>query len=146
MGKNSWFKHDLDARNDPALRAIRRKWRYEGYGWYFAILEIIYRDCAPLQLSLDWRREDLYEELGLVTPKQRERFDAYLEDCFDVGLFDRGFMERNGDLVSNRIAAEIERVRGLREKRSRAGEKSGEARRRQDAHVERDGQDDTNTC
>ena len=143
---SAWFKHDTDARNDTALRTIRRKWHYEGYGWYFAILEIIYGDGIPLQLSLDWRREDLYEELGLTTPRQRARFDAYLEDCFDVGLFDRGFMQRNGILTSNRIETEVERARGLREKRSRAGEKSGEARRRQEQASERDTEDYTNTC
>lgn len=36
-----YFSHDSNARNDPKVQALMSKYGFEGYGWYWAILEIL---------------------------------------------------------------------------------------------------------
>jgi hypothetical protein len=36
-----YFSHDANARNDPKIQALMSKWGFEGYGWYWAILETL---------------------------------------------------------------------------------------------------------
>ena len=36
-----YFPHDSNARNDPKIQALMSKYGYQGYGWYWAIIEIL---------------------------------------------------------------------------------------------------------
>ena len=38
--KAVYFSHDEDARNDPKVMKLRAKYGMEGYGCYFAMLEM----------------------------------------------------------------------------------------------------------
>ena len=38
-----WLKHDTDMRNDPKIKALRRKFRHEGYSIWNMLLEVLAR-------------------------------------------------------------------------------------------------------
>ena len=40
--KQTYFPHDSNARNDIKLIKLRSKYGYEGYGVYFALIELWY--------------------------------------------------------------------------------------------------------
>lgn len=77
-----YFTHDEDARNDQKLMKIRSIYGMEGYGCFFAILEMI---CSESSHSLNYNDEqfnaiayDLHTNLDM---------NIFIDKCIDVGLF-----------------------------------------------------------
>ena len=46
--KQTYFSHDSNARNDIKLIRLRSKYGYEGYGIYFAIIELLFSEDNKL--------------------------------------------------------------------------------------------------
>ena len=73
------FPHDCKARNNSKIVKIRIKYGYEGYGWYFAILELL-RDTPSYTYEND--TDTLKYCLGISS----DNFDDFFDLCFEVGL------------------------------------------------------------
>jgi len=80
--KQQYFSHDRDARSDPKIVKVRRKYGMEGYGLYFALLEMLYSqtDC---RLPYD---DDQFDAIAydLRTDVDMREF---VDFCTDKGLF-----------------------------------------------------------
>jgi hypothetical protein len=78
-----YFPHDADMRNDPRIKAVRRKFGIEGYGIYAMLLEFItdsdYFEFKNDSLSLELIAGDFDIETS--------RLVAILQYCFQLDLF-----------------------------------------------------------
>src|SRR3990167_2477445 len=96
-----WLKHDTGARNDVRLKLVRRKFGMEGYGIYFAILELIGERIERENVE-DWGYVDclynvptLSDELSVSVQHLENIIKCFIE----VGLFE----EKNGRLYCGKI-------------------------------------------
>ncbi len=78
-----YFPHDADMRNDPRIKALRRKFGIEGYGTYAMLLEFItdseYFELKNTSLSLELIAGDFD-----IDPLKLEEILRY---CFQLDLF-----------------------------------------------------------
>jgi DNA-binding transcriptional regulator YhcF (GntR family) len=101
-----WFKHDTDARHDPKVRALKRKFGIEGYGIYFQLVEIIgeniekdnYKEWGYVQNI--YTVESLAEECGVSPDKLR----SVLAYCDEIGLFE----QKNGKLYCKNVKKRLD--------------------------------------
>lgn len=81
--KDRYFSHDANARVDPKLVKIRRAYGMEGYGIYFALLEMMFGEpgyALPYNDDqFDAIAYDLHTEVNI---------GAFVVDCVNVGLFE----------------------------------------------------------
>lgn len=82
--KQSYFSHDRDARSDPKIIKLRTAYGMEGYGIYFAILEML---AADNEHKLPYDNDqfdaiayDLHTDVSI---------QAFVDFCVDKGLFDK---------------------------------------------------------
>lgn len=79
MPKDSpWFKHDQNARGDPDICDMRAKYKAEGYGWYWMLIEMM-REQDDYMLSLS-RCNAFALQMQCSTAKA----DAFIRDCISV--------------------------------------------------------------
>ena len=128
-----WLRHDTDSRDDPKLLRLEAIYGNEGYAYFWKAVEVIAqqggslpREDALLAFRIAWR-------LG---SKQRAKCEEVLSNLLATGLL----TEANGEIVSRRLQGELEYAEELREKRSKAGRRSGEVRRASG------GSDEGDTC
>lgn len=81
MSKDAyWFKHDSNASHDPNIEYMRSVWGWEGYGWYWAIIETM-RDLDGHRFP--WKR------LAVLTQRLGEKAEEFIGACIDeYDLFD----------------------------------------------------------
>lgn len=85
MAKDAyWFRHDANARNDIKVIELRSLHGYEGYGLYFAILEIM-REQAHYAIP-----EGKIGMVSVALGESPQKVSKVIEDCVSVGLFERG--------------------------------------------------------
>ena len=82
--KAVYFSHDEDARNDPKGMKLRAKYGMEGYGCYFAMLEMFSSESGNGH-SLDYSQE----QFDAITYDLRSSLDVqeFIDKCIEVGLF-----------------------------------------------------------
>lgn len=108
-----YFPHDTDATSDEKIEAMRALHGNDGYAFYFILLERIYRtNNGELDISNTSKKAAIISKVG-VSP---EKFDAMLEDAFELELFDRSIYEQRQHITSNGIRKRVEEVKRLREK------------------------------
>lgn len=77
----TYFSHDEDARNDPKVTKLRTKYGMEGYGCYFALLEMFSTESAH---RLDYSQEQFdaiaYDLHCTLDVKE------FIDKCLEVGL------------------------------------------------------------
>lgn len=61
-----FFSHDYNVRTDIKIKALIRKWKMEGYGVYWAILEDLYNNANALPTQFDLMAEELNVSVELV--------------------------------------------------------------------------------
>lgn len=117
-----WFSHDSNARYDKKILAMRSGYGFEGYGWYWAIIEML-RDEKDYRLNLSQKYffQVMAKELD-TTPEKAESF--VLECIEDFGLF----VSDGTEFWSESLIRRMEKKDEIREKRSRAGRKGAKAR------------------
>lgn len=86
MAKDTYyFTHDSNARNDIKMLKLRRDLGMEGYGVYFAIIEVL-RDQSEYKLNID-NIEDIAFELRVDTDKVNRIVRNYGLFIVDGGMF-----------------------------------------------------------
>lgn len=78
-----YFPHDADMRNDPRVKAVRRKFGIEGYGIYCMILEFL-ADAEFFEIKNNSLSMELIAGDFDTTP---EKLIEVLQYCFQLNLF-----------------------------------------------------------
>ena len=98
-----WFRHDTDSSRDEGLALLKASCGLEGYGFYWAVLEVI-AEKAPLpgEASASF---PLKVWCGLLCTSP-QAFKRLLAACSNIGLFRSHFKEVCGRKVVE-IASEV---------------------------------------
>lgn len=111
MKETIYFRHDVDAHNDPKLIKIRMKFWREGIGLYWATLEVMRCDANALLSHCD--------RIATAFRLQcdSEKYALFLDFCVEIGLFvyDKG----KSAIYSSRLQEDVEFMR-MKSKKSRA--------------------------
>lgn len=97
-----YFPHDVDASNDSKLEALQLIYGFEGYAFYFKMLECIYNtDNCEINISDAETREEILQILSRKTAETRQKFDRMMETalrhgCFDKDAYNKGIISSNG--------------------------------------------------
>ncbi len=94
--KKTYFNHDGNARNDIKLIRLRSKIGYEGYGIYFAVLELLFSEENKLCI-------DDYDTLAYGLQCEPEKLRSVIED-FDL------FVVEDKCFYSKRLYEHIEEI------------------------------------
>ena len=77
MAKDAYyFSHDSNARNDPKILRMRRVYKSEGYGWYWALVEML-RDEEDYKLCI----EDGGNALAMQMQCEENAAHKFIADC-----------------------------------------------------------------
>lgn len=119
MAKDAyWFRHDANARYDIKVIELRSLHGYEGYGIYFAILEVMREQegyCIP---------ESKVGMVGVALGESSQKVRVIIEDCVKIGLFEqedgiiysRSFLDRMAKWESVKTRNETNGAKGGRPK------------------------------
>jgi hypothetical protein len=113
-----YFSHDSNARNDNKILELRAELGWEGYGLYWAIIEIL-RDSSDYTYSSN-TKTGLALSLGIDKPK----LEQLLGICIQLGLL----VEEDGSFYSESLMRRMELSNEKRRKRAEAGRLGGEAK------------------
>lgn len=98
-----WFRHDTDSSRDEGLALLQASCGLEGYGFYWAVLEVIAEKAsAPGEASASF---PLKVWCGLLCTSP-QAFRRLLAACSNIGLFRSRFKEVCGKKVVE-IASEV---------------------------------------
>ena len=125
-----YFDHDTQATSDDKIIALRMECGPEAVYCYWGILEKIYADEAPLDLSED---NPEAKALSYRLAVAYQSLIGYVENMLSTGLLVVVENSENGGLVvtSERAEANIRAYREKRESARQAGKKGGAASKRQ---------------
>jgi hypothetical protein len=117
-----WFSHDSNARNDIKIKAMISKYGYEGYGMYWAIIEML-RETSDFKLPMeDYTFLALQQEFnGCSTDVQQ-----FVNDC--VTTF-KLFKSDDNAFWSDSLKRRMALKEMKREQARKAGKASAEKRR-----------------
>ena len=86
-----WFKHMSNHQDDPAIAALVEALGWEGYGWYWAIMEKIAASVGKgTECSLEFPTEKWKKILGISTRKLRN----FLEISANFAIFSVEFSKK----------------------------------------------------
>jgi len=111
MGHDAYyFKHDADAQHDPKIKALINKYKVEGYGRFWMVLEM-FRNTAGYKLEdKKYVWEALAQQMQCTVPEVK----TFIKDC--VEEFEL-FIQEDGFIYSMSF---LERMSKLDEKRQKA--------------------------
>jgi len=91
MKETFYFTHDFNAQNDPKIRKMRRKWKMEGVGVFWCLIEMLAQETERWYLPKD------YDELADDLRTTEKCIKSIVED-FDLFVFDqKNFWNRRLD-------------------------------------------------
>lgn len=103
--KSIYFSHDENARNDPKMIRLRTRYGIEGYGCFFALLEMISE--AP-EHALEYNEE----QFATIAYDLRVSFDIkeFIDKCVEFGLFCRNSEKVWSESFDRRLAESAEKT------------------------------------
>jgi uncharacterized phage protein (TIGR02220 family) len=99
-----FFKHDSNARNDPRMIRLRRRHAWEGYGLYWALIEML-RDESDYRIASD-QLDDLQHEW------RAPNLPDVVQTCIEIGLL----QHENNRIGSPALDRRMEKLAEKREK------------------------------
>jgi len=111
-----YFSHDSNAHQDEKILDLRAKWGWEGYGLFWGIVELM-REQTDYQLS---NSQNLPQKISLQLNIDSEKAQQFIDDCVEIGLFNR----ENGSLYSESLLRRM----AQKDKRSEQARKAARAR------------------
>ena len=76
-----YFPHDSNSRHDQKMTAMRSKYKCEGYGWYWILIEIL-REQEGYKLPINDKFS--FHSLAHEMQTDIERVKEYINDCIDI--------------------------------------------------------------
>jgi hypothetical protein len=140
-----YFEHDYNARNDMRILRLRERFGWEGYGLWWAFLEVMreqanamvkYSDCNTIAMQLQCIRN----ANAMPTQCERIKLTDLVDFCLEEGLLVR----ENGFIFSKRMQRDFLHMK----ERSENASKSANKRWSKDAnamrsHSERNAKEDS---
>lgn len=119
-----WFKHDMNARNDVRVVKLRAKCGWEGYAFYFAVIEMM-GETHGYKIEDDG---ELPETIACLLGIDIDKAKKFLEASVSTGLFkiEDGFLISESFL--RRMSDYMEKSRKLRENGRKGGEAKAKAK------------------
>lgn len=118
-----YFSHDANALSDPKILAMRCDYGLEGYGLYWAIIEML-RNEATYKLPLN---KNTYRAIKIQTGTTID-VEKYVNDCikeYGNNETENGLFNTDGkSFWSASLLRRMEQYETLKEKRSQAGKKA----------------------
>ncbi len=115
-----YFKHDANASQDMKCRAIRRKYKWAGMGWFWFIIEQMRNEEGYKLPYSDLTFLSLSDEFS-ISPEETKKF---IDDCASFKLF----TIHDGYFCSGRLNRDMAHLDDIRQKTSKAGKISAEKR------------------
>ena len=128
-----YFRHDANAFHDLKIKALRKCYGLAGYGFFWYLIELMRNeDCYRLPYS-ELTFESLAEDWSTQNATSSE-VKAFIDDCISTKI---GLFIKDGDyFYSERLTREManmaSKTEEARQRGSKAGKASWEARRPQD--------------
>jgi hypothetical protein len=115
-----YFKHDANAMSDLKIKALRRSFGWEGYGWFWFLVETL-RSEADYSLGYtDFVFESLSEDMKCEPTKVKD----FIDHCIRCGLF-----KKDGEkFFSPRLTRDMQQFTDAKEKMRFGGLKSAAKR------------------
>ncbi len=107
-----YFRHDSNARYDPKIRALVKKYGMTGYGRYWIIIEMLREQHAYKMEDEEYNWEALAEQMQSETKDVRD----FVEDC--VKKF-KLFTQEDGYFYSESLIVRMRVLDDLRASRQR---------------------------
>lgn len=83
MKKTYYFSHDMNARNDEKILNLRSEYGWEGYGIYFALLEMMFEsDDTQLNLSN-------IKSIAFALNIKEKKLAEIINFCIEINLFEK---------------------------------------------------------
>ncbi|MEK9207888.1 MAG: DUF4373 domain-containing protein [Patescibacteria group bacterium] len=79
MSEAGYFRHDMNARNDPKIRALIKKYKMEGYGRFWVIIEMM-RETTGYKIK---EKRYIYEALAEQMQCSAEELKKFIKDCIE---------------------------------------------------------------
>lgn len=118
MKESFYFSHDSNARNDVKIIKLRRQLGMEGYGIYWALIEML-RDAPGNKLPIE-----SIDDIGFSINCSKEKVEAVIRN-YDL------FMIENETFFSDRLIRSMNQYKELKTSRSKAGKIGMEKRWKQ---------------
>ena len=129
-----YFSHDANAQDDEKILDLRADYGWEGYGLYWAVIELM-RNQSDYMLD---NGERIYKKLAIKFNVKEEFMENFINDCCEYGLF----VNENGKIYSESF---LERM-GEYEKRKQAARKAANARWNNDSNADEDAKEKQELC
>ena len=114
-----YFSHDSNALTDPKILAMRCDYGLEGYGLYWAIIEMM-RNESNYKLSLN---RNTYRSITMLTGTTID-VEKFVNDCIDEYKGENGnglFNANDKEFWSESFLLRMKKYEELKEKRKAAG-------------------------
>jgi len=115
MKDSYYFQHDSNARNDPKIKALIKKYGMEGYGRFWVIIEMM-RESSNYKLD---DRPYIWNALAEYMHVSVEDVKGFLKDC--VNEFDL-LIQEDGFIYSQSLLTRMNKLDEIRAKRKYAAE------------------------
>lgn len=123
MDANRFYSVPYDARNDTAMLKLRRKHGgIAAYGRWQALLGVLYDEGGTIDITDEDNLAMVEQEIEL----EGAELDAFIESCVKYGLLSAELWGI-GTIGSRGVCDELEYRREMRDKKSNAGRKGGQA-------------------
>jgi|TARA_B100000315_G_scaffold225579_1_gene231947 hypothetical protein len=110
-----YFSHDTNARNDERILQLLTEYDWQGYGIYWAIVEML-NEASNYRLSLSG-----IKGLAWSLSVESDFLEVFLKRCFELRLFQK---DDDNNFYSKRVLKNVDK----REKKSILGKKAAEKR------------------
>ena len=78
--KAPFFSHDMNARNDPKISAMRAVYGAQGYGWWWMLIEIMAESDG---YKLDYRSKYIFNAYAMQLQCKPEEVQEFIMDCIN---------------------------------------------------------------
>lgn len=110
MAKDArYFTHDSNARNDPKIQAMIKKYKITGYAWFWIIIEML-RESSGYKLDNEEYNWDALAEQMQCDAKEVKSF---IDDC--VNKF-KLFIQEDGFFYSSALIERMSKLEAMRDK------------------------------
>lgn len=114
MSKDTrYFTHDENARRDPKIQALIKKYGIEGYGRFWIIIEIMREERGHKVIEKNYVLDSLAEQCKCTV----EQIKEFINDC--VEKFDL-FIRMDGFFYSESLMERMAKLEAMRDKKRSA--------------------------
>ena len=113
MKDTRYFTHDENARHDPKIQALIKKYKIKGYGMFWVIIETMRASTGYKLLQKKYVMESLAEQMQCSADEVKE----FIKDC--VNEFEL-FVQENGFVYSESLLVRMSKLEAMRDKKRSA--------------------------